>query len=274
MPSPTTFSPALSAPFRFRDHLSSLRAPKTTVLYVSDLQAAIREAKPGSVGRLSQLRRQSLESSALLVSDPAQDHVEARELCELIEGKTQLFRNALEKINLPREAVDLFVSFVDFRLDTQAALYDLELERILLSLKGRDTSDMGTAEDLAAALNVSAETVRRRTVDRTLIAVLAPGRKRGREYPMFQAWPGVAGKPLEAVLDALGRPEGPEAYQFMTTPSDFLGGLSPIEVLVGDAPQGAELAPGAREFLQQSDELRLRAAVDAAAQRVSAREAA
>lgn len=65
---------------------------------------------------------------------------------------------------------------------------------------------MGTAEDFAAALEVSAETVRRRTLARTLLAVLGPGRKRGREYPMFQAWSGIAGAPLEAVPRGIAAP--------------------------------------------------------------------
>lgn len=274
MPTLTTLPPALSSSFRLREHLSSLRAPRA--LYVSDLQAAILEAEPGSIGRLSQLRQRSLESCAsmFLVTEHEQDHADAKQLCELIENKTQVFRQALEKSKMPRDAVDLFVSFVDFRLDTQAALYELEIERIVRSLKGRDTADMGSAEELAAALGVSAETVRRRTHEGKLFAVLGPGRKRGREYPMFQAWPGIAGKPLETVLEALGSLEGPQAYQFMTTPGDFLGGLTPIEVLVGDAPEGADLAPGAREFLTQDDDVRLRAVVDAAAHRVTAREGA
>lgn len=272
MPNLTTLPPAMSSS-RLREHLSSLRAPRA--LYVRDLQAAILEAEPGSIGRLSQLRQRWLESCASsLVTEHEQDHADAKQLCELIENKTQVFRQALEKSKLPRDAVDLFVSFVDFRLDTQAALYELEIERIVRSLKGRDTADMGSAEELAAALGVSAETVRRRTHEGKLFAVLGPGRKRGREYPMFQVWPGIAGKPLETVLEALGSLEGPQAYQFMTTPGDFLGGLTPIEVLVGDAPEGADLAPGAREFLTQDDVVRLRAVVDAAAHRVTAREVA
>lgn len=265
----------LSSSFQLREELFSLRQFRGTVL-ASDLHAAIRDAQPGSLGQLSKLRRESMAScaSAFLVSDSAWDHTEAQQLCALIDDKTQVFRQALERSSLPRETIDLFISFVDFRLDTQAALHELELQRILRSIKGRDTAEMGTAEELAAALNVSAETVRRRTVDGTLIAVLAPGRKRGREYPLFQAWPGVAGKPLEIVLEALGRPAGAEAYQFMTSPSDFLGGLTPVEVLVGDAPPDAQLATGAREFLQQDDEVRLRAVVDAASQRMSTREEA
>ena len=270
---PLTFSP----PLRRQDihqQLASLRLQGSYV-YMSDLHAAIGEAKPGSTHRLREMAKRSSFSCAELVhSDPQGDHLGARRLCELIERKDEEFRSALEKSGLPVETIVLFTSFVDFRLDSQAALYELEFTRLRQSLQGRDTADMGTAEDLAAALNVSAETVRRRALSRTLIAVLGPGRKRGREYPMFQAWPGIAGAPLESVLKALGRPEGAQAYQFMTTPSQALGGATPIELLVGEIPEDAELAPGVREFLRQDDETRLGAVVEAAAARAAAAEAA
>jgi hypothetical protein len=270
---PLTFSP----PFTRQDihqQLTALRWQGSTV-YMSDLHAAIGEAKPGSTHRLREIAKRSSFSCAEFVHSTYQaDHLGARRLCELIDRKDEEFRTALEKSGLPAETIVLFTSFVDFRLDSQAALYELEFSRLLQSIKGRDTADMGTAEELAAALNVSAETVRRRTLSRTLIAVLGPGRKRGREYPMFQAWPGIAGAPLEAVLKALGRPEDAQAYQFMTTPNEALGGATPIEVLVGEAPEDAELAPGLREFLKEDDQTRLRAVVEAAAARAAAAEVA
>ncbi len=56
---------------------------------------------------------------------------------------------------------------------------------------------MGTAEELAAASSLSAETIRERSPAGTLIAVRGFGHDRGQNYPMFQAWAGVAGEPLE-----------------------------------------------------------------------------
>lgn len=75
-------------------------------------------------------------------------------------------------------------------------------------------------------------------------------------------------------LEALRHPEGAQAYQFTTTPNEALGGMTPIEVMVGDVPEEAELAPGAREFLQEDDETRLRVVVEAAAARAPANEGA
>lgn len=272
-----TFSLSQPTPYAsdMSHKLKALRGP-TASWYLSDLHAAIDEVKPGSVGRLRELaQRYSYHcGDAFSGPDYAVEYQGSRQLCALIEQKNQEFRRALDKTGLPQEAIQLFTSFVDFRLDSQAALHELELARLIQALKGRDTAQMGTAEELAQALEVSSETVRRRTLAGTLIAVLGPGRKRGREYPMFQAWPGIAGAPLEAVLKALGRPDGAQAYQFMTSPNDALGGMSPIEVLVGEVPDSAEVAPGARDFIQEDDESRLRAVVEAATARAAAAEAA
>jgi hypothetical protein len=257
----------------------------TPYLTVGDIKSAVLAAEPGSSHRVRDVLQLNCgHTGAFYVGEPGGhgglistvwlSDSAGRELCTLIDEKTQAFTKALERTNLPKDAIAAIISFVDFRLDTQAALHELEIERLVRSLAGKDTSEMGTAEELAAALGMSAESVRRRTHEGRLFAVLGPGRKRGREYPMFQAWPGVAGEPLEAVLKALNQPTGAQAYQFMTSPSDFLGGLTPIEVLVGDAPASAELAPGAREFLLQDDEARLRAVTEAAAHRAKAREAA
>lgn len=256
--------------------LSALRRPAVNVYY-ADLQAAIQAATPGSAQRLHEMAHRCYFSGGGALEPTRAALVEfkrARELCELIEKKEVEFRRALDNSGLPPRTVELFTSFVDFKLDSQAAMYEIEISRLLQSIKGRDTTEMGTAEELAVALEVSSETVRRRTLARTLIAVLGPGRKRGREYPMFQTWPGIAGAPLEAVLEALRHPEGAPAYQFMTTPSDALGGLTPIEVMVGEAAPEAELSPGARDFLQEDQEARLRAVVEAAAARALADEAA
>lgn len=260
-----------------RSQLSTVRRPAIGKYYEA-LQAAILAATPGSTRLIHEVAQNcqiDFHTGGTLERGGGMAELKrSRELCELIEQKEVEFRRALDNSGLPPRTVELFISFVDFRLDTQQAMHEIEINRLLQSLKGRDTAEMGSVDELAAALEVSTETVRRRTVKRTLIAVLGPGRKRGREYPMFQAWPGIAGAPLEAVLAALQNPDGATAYQFMTTPSDALGGLTPIEVMLGEAPQEADLAPGAREFLQEGDEVRLRAVVETAAARALAAEAA
>ncbi|MEN3291993.1 MAG: hypothetical protein V7642_1246 [Burkholderiales bacterium] len=93
-------------------------------------------------------------------------------------------------------------------------------------------SDMLTANQIGAALGVSDETVRLREQQGELFAVLQPGRKRGRQYPGFQLWPGVAGEPLKRVLARLGG-RGASAYQFLTSRNMDLASLSPLQVLSG-----------------------------------------
>lgn len=98
-----------------------------------------------------------------------------------------------------------------------------------------------TARDLASALGISEEAIRRRHLDGKLIAISLEGREPGRGFPVFQAWPGIEGKPLERILKALGY-LGPlqntgapaaQVYQFFTCMHELLGGLSPIQVLTG-----------------------------------------
>lgn len=98
-----------------------------------------------------------------------------------------------------------------------------------------------TARDLASALGISEEAIRRRHLDGKLIAISLEGREPGRGFPVFQAWPGIEGKPLERILKALGY-FGPlqntgapatQVYQFFTGMHELLGGLTPIQVLTG-----------------------------------------
>lgn len=119
-----------------------------------------------------------------------------------------------------------------------------------------------SATEMARQLNVSDETVRNREQAGELFSFLRTGRKRGREYPVFQAWKGIAGEPLKRVLAALGRPDGATAYAFFTSPQDTLAGLSPVEALLGAT--GREVSPEARAFLSGPAEQRLHTVVDAA----------
>lgn len=96
--------------------------------------------------------------------------------------------------------------------------------------------------ELAVMLDVSEEAVRQRHQAGKLIAILREGRERGRGFPVFQSWAGVAGAPLEQILGALGY-RGPtvqaapldaaDAFQFFTSRNEFLGGFTPVEVLTG-----------------------------------------
>lgn len=142
---------------------------------------------------------------------------------------------------------------------------DLSDQSVLNTPAARDTADVALAYgagDLAKVLGVSDETVRNREQAGELFSLLRPGRKRGREYPVFQLWPAVAGAPLKAILTALGRPSGPAAYAFFTSAQDTLAGLSPLEALVGTASR--EVSPEAHEFLRAGRDERLATVVRAA----------
>jgi hypothetical protein len=117
-----------------------------------------------------------------------------------------------------------------------------------------------TALELAEALGVSEDAVLRGEKACEFFSLLRASR-RGREFPAFQAWTGIAGDPLKEVLAALGRPSGPAAYGFFTSPLDLLAGLTPIEALLGAALNASEEA---REFLKTSADERLRIVVIAA----------
>ena len=121
-----------------------------------------------------------------------------------------------------------------------------------------DPGELLSASELAEALgNLSDETVRLRERKGELFSILKPGRQRGREYPAFQAWPEVAGAPLAAVMEALGPARSSLARGFFASPADVLGGLTPLEVLVGRPLPARALATAAQQLLssQVSDRL-------------------
>lgn len=119
-----------------------------------------------------------------------------------------------------------------------------------------------SGSELAEMLGVSEEAVRQRLQAGKLIAILSAGRERGRGFPIFQAWDGIAGGPLEQTLKALGY-EGPgkavdaaDAFQFFVSRNELLGDLTPVEVLTGAGvsdPDDVEAA----EFLTKPHQERL-----------------
>lgn len=171
-------------------------------------------------------------------------------------------RDALARGGLNEELADVLIDYVDMKVSTEKAVADIfgEAERELAAR--RDPAEALSAAHLAAVLGVTDETVRNREAAGELFSTLRPGRKRGREYPAFQAWEGVAGAPLKEILGALGRPSGPVAYAFFTSAQETLGGLSPLEALMGLTPR--EVSPEAQEFLRSGAPERLAVVVQAA----------
>lgn len=125
-----------------------------------------------------------------------------------------------------------------------------------------------SAHELGVALgNYTDQTVRQRERDGKLFSILRPGRKRGAEYPAFQAWDGIKGEPLERVLRRLfpeGPVSGPSAYGFFTSPSELLGGLTPVEALTGELAKHRKVGPPALELLAAPHDERLRHVLAAA----------
>lgn len=125
-----------------------------------------------------------------------------------------------------------------------------------------------TAEELGKAIGSPGERkVRELELAGELFSVLLPACNSEREYPAFQAWPGIAGAPLRRVLAALATnalPSGPDAYGFFTSATDLLDGLTPIEVLVGRVTFIREVSSDALEFLCASAAERLAAVLRAA----------
>lgn len=169
----------------------------------------------------------------------------------------------LAKVGLPPEVADRLVGYVEKKVSTDLALSEIVADEARALYAGRDPAEAVTAADLGALLGVSDETVRNREQAGELFSILRLGRKRGREYPVFQAWEGIAGEPLKLLLAALGRPSGPLAYAFFTSPQGTLGGLSPIEALLGFCRAQA-VSEEVREFLGQSEPQRLAAVLAAA----------
>jgi hypothetical protein len=84
------------------------------------------------------------------------------------------------------------------------------------------------------------------------------GRKRGRGYPAFQAWPTIAGEPLATVLKILQDAEPANLYAFFTSRNDLLGNLTPVEVMAGALSAQRELEPDVNELLNAArDERRI-----------------
>ena len=129
----------------------------------------------------------------------------------------------------------------------------------------RDPEEMVTAAELALRLgNLSDETVRQREKKGQLFSILRPGRKRGREYPAFQAWAEIVGHPLEEVMAALGDSRASLAYGFFLSPNVALGDLTPLEVMTGKAALPHSSSGPGKQLLDSPTDVRRAAVVEAA----------
>ena len=186
---------------------------------------------------------------------------------------------ALNQSGLAISALSLLQSWMELTVDVRVLQQQLDLERAINSLRAeyRATDEHVTTcdpvEPLSAAemgqalAGLSDETVRHREKAGHLFSILRPGRKRGREYPAFQAWSGITGGPLAKVLSKLGAPGaavGADAYSFFTSQTDLLGGITPIEALLGSLTAARSLSPATQRLLNASADERLDAVLQAA----------
>ena len=198
-------------------------------------------------------------------------------LDEALEQLAEAHAAALIRAGLSTRVVDILRSWVDLTIEVRALGLQIQVLRAQDSSHaenpniGEPTSPFGdpaaplTAAELGIRLGLGDESVRQRERARKLFSILRPGRKRGREYPAFQAWPGVAGEPLERSLAALAPADGSVAYLFFTSLTDELGGLSPVEVLLGKPLSARRLEPDTTQLLNAPKEERLFAVEKAAA---------
>ncbi|VTU44896.1 hypothetical protein [Variovorax sp. RA8] len=236
---------------------------------LDDISQSLKRFSAGP-GRLTnrKLAIATLPSGAVsvLMTHSAEGHLLKKELRKIDETLAEIRTSVvglLGKGGLSAEIANVLVGYVDLQITTEKAVAEVLADAERVFAAHRDSAESLSAVELGRLLGVTDETVRNREQAGELFSILRPGRKRGREYPVFQAWEGVAGEPLKQVLEALGRPSGPAAYGFLTSPQDTLAGLTPLEALVGVT--GREVAPEAQEFLS-SDAGDRRAAVLESAQ--------
>lgn len=185
---------------------------------------------------------------------------------EAFRGSADVHKAALRDAGLPEAAVDVLQSWVSVTVDTHVITQHLQQAgvagRAAIGLANPHVEDPSlplSANALGLRLGIGDQRVRERETAGQLFSVMKPGRQRGREYPVFQAWPGVAGAPLAEVLKALGAPatKGPAAYGFFTSPTDLLEYLTPIEVMTGRLTRQRAVEPGAQRLLGLPESERL-----------------
>lgn len=194
---------------------------------------------------------------------------------EALKKTTQAHVEALGEAGLPPPVLELLQSWVEATVDARVLQRQIELARSELApgefalqapaAPAPDPTEALSASALGQALGgLSDETVRQRERAGELFSILRPGRKRGREYPAFQAWHGIAGEPLARILAALGPVSSTAAYGFCTSPTDLLGGLTPIEATIGHLTSPRNLDAETRQLLAAAPPERLAAVVKAA----------
>lgn len=254
---------------------------------VADSLSRLKPGRRGADSLHAEMQRLALTNAVLmqlapLLSPSTVAQVVARlrpslVIDEALKKTSQAHVDALAQAGIAPPVLELLQSWFDVTVDARVVQQQIELQRVIDSLQGElaapredainaaDPTQPLSAAELGQALGgLTDETVRQRERASELFSIMRPGRKRGREYPAFQAWPGISGQPLAQVMSALGGASGTAAYGFFTSPTDLLGGLTPIEAMLGRLTTRRAIEPSARELLDASDEERLRAVIKTA----------
>jgi hypothetical protein len=252
--------------------------------------AALAGLKPGRRGSAAvheEMQRLVLTNAVLTELSPQVSPAAAAAVVEhlrpssviddALKKTSQAHAQALGQAGIPAPALELLESWVEVMVDARVVQRQIELKRAIDSVQGEmalqepvsppvaDPSQPLSAAELGQALGgLSDETVRQRERAGELFSILRPGRKRGREYPTFQAWTGISGQPLTQVLGALGTASSTAAYGFFTSTTDLLGGLTPIEALLGRPTTPRRLNAQTLDLLAAAPAQRLEAVVKAA----------
>lgn len=253
---------------------------------VADMLATLEPGHRSSAAVHEQMQRLVLTNAALLALSPqvppaalaaaVQQLQPSNVIDEALRKTTQAHVEALGQAGLAAPVLELLQSWVEVTVDARVLQRQIELKRAIDSVQGQSTlrpsaapiadpTEPRSAAELGQALGgLSDETVRQRERAGELFSILRPGRKRGREYPAFQAWPGIAGEPLAQILAALGPVSSTVAYGFFTSPTDLLGGLTPIEATLGRLTSPRSLEAPTQALLAAAPPQRLAAVVKAA----------
>lgn len=196
-----------------------------------------------------------------------------------LDRSTELFTKALRDTGMSDQVLALLQSWMAVQLQARELHMEASFTRVVNALHAEQYAVVAkhtqeavsddpmrglSAAELGALLGVTDETVRARERTGELFSVLRAGRKRGREYPIFQAWPNVAGAPLQQVLRALTGLEPSDLYGFFAGVTDLLAGVTPVEALMGKLVAQRSVEDDANALLNSPLQQRLAAVVKAA----------
>ncbi|WP_185826403.1 hypothetical protein [Xanthomonas sp. SI] len=254
---------------------------RSLAIALSEIQPGLQGAEhiPGYLADLSLASSVLVSSSNLsfeLVKSEARRLRTDSRLEAALQQSSDAHAVALKKAGLAPTVLDILKSWVEVQVEGRVLQRQLDFDRLVsrvadvkptgvFPISGRDASKFLSAVEFARELGISDETVRRREDEREVFSILRPGRKRGREYPAFQAWPGIVGAPLTQVLAALDPELGSATYGFFVSPNELLYDLTPVELLCGALLSVRDLsAGGADQLMASAPAARLEAVIGAA----------